>query len=402
MSISSFIGVRYSGLGISAGGEGNGFLSFISLVSLFGMTLGVIALIVVVSVMNGFDSELKRRILGVVPHLVVSGEVDQALVDDPRVVARAPFIERHGLLLNGSQSQLVTLYGIDAPHEHEMSIVLENMTLGSLEDLDNEPHGIVIGRVLAYRLGLVVGDSLTIVIPKPSAGGHRFSPSVAHARLVGTFELESELDYRLALVNVTELKRVLNLPSVDTRLRLANVFDAPSLNRTLASGNALHTSDWTQQYGDFFEAVKMEKIMMFILLSLIVAIAAFNIISSLSVMVMDKQKDIAVLRTFGLSPFRVMLIFLIQGVVVGAVGIIMGSILGLALAHNITEVVSFFEELLGGKMLAGTYFDSVPTDVRYGDVLIIIVVAFMISVLATLYPAWRAASLKPAEILRYE
>ena len=146
----------------------------------------------------------------------------------------------------------------------------------------------------------------------------------------------------------------------------------------------------------------MEKIMMFVLLSLIVAIAAFNIISSLSVMVMDKQKDIAVLRTFGLSPFRVMLIFVIQGVVVGAAGILMGSILGLVLAHNITEVVGFFEELSGGKMLAGTYFDSVPTDVRYGDVLVIIMIAFLISVLATLYPAWRAASLKPAEILRYE
>ncbi|MBQ74678.1 MAG: lipoprotein-releasing system transmembrane subunit LolC [Gammaproteobacteria bacterium] len=402
MSVSSFIGIRYSGFGASPGAAENRFLSFISLVSLFGMTLGVIALIVVVSVMNGFDSELKRRILGVVPHLVVSGEVDPALLDDPRIVARAPFIERHGLLLNGSLSQLVTLYGIDVLSESEMSIVPENMTQGSMEDLGDEQHGIVIGRVLAYRLGLVLGDSLTMVIPEPSAGGHRFSPRVSQVRLVGTFELESELDYRLALLNITELQRIVGGPAADTRVRLNNVFDAPALNGALTSGEGSNVRDWTQQYGDFFEAVKMEKIMMFVLLSLIVAIAAFNIISSLSVMVMDKQKDIAVLRTFGLSPFRVMLIFVIQGVVVGAAGILMGSILGLVLAHNITEVVGFFEELSGGKMLAGTYFDSVPTDVRYGDVLVIIMIAFLISVLATLYPAWRAASLKPAEILRYE
>lgn len=404
MNLSAFVGFRYSGFSTSAGVSttDNRFLSFISLVSLFGMMLGVIALIVVVSVMNGFDSELKRRILGVVPHVVVSGPIDPASInDDRRIIASAPFITRNGLLLNGSNSQLVALYGIDSSLEHKMSIIPDQMIQGSIQELGDTQHGVVIGRPLAYRLGVMVGDMLTLVIPEPSGDGSRFTPKIARLRLVGTFELESELDYRLALLNYSTLQQIVDAPSVDTRLRLANVFDAPALSKALSRG-ATSTRNWTQQYGDFFETVRMEKIMMFILLSLIVAIAAFNIISSLSMMVKDKQKDIAVLRTFGLSPAGVMLIFVIQGTVVGAVGILAGTLVGLALAHNITEVVAFFEGLSGGKMLAGTYFDSVPTDVRYSDVLIIVIIASLISILATLYPAWRAASLRPAEILRYE
>ena len=283
-----------------------------------------------------------------------------------------------------------------------MSIVPDHMIQGSMQDLGDAPHGVVIGRPLAYRLGAMVGDMLTLVIPEASGDGNHFTPKIARLRLVGTFELDSELDYRLALLNYSELQRIVAAPSIDTRLTLGDVFDAPAISRALAHGGTTKVRNWTQQYGDFFETVRMEKIMMFVLLSLIVAIAAFNIISSLSMMVKDKQKDIAVLRTFGLSPAGVMLVFIIQGTVIGMVGILAGTLAGLALAHNITEVVGFFEELSGSKMLAGTYFDSVPTDVRYSDVLIIIIVAFLISILATLYPAWRASSLRPAEILRDE
>jgi len=404
VNLSIFVGFRYSGFVVSSGSPtDNRFLSFISLVSLFGMMLGVTALIVVVSVMNGFDSELKRRILGVIPHVVVSGLIDPVSVDDDqRIIASAPFITRSGLFLEGNSSQLVTLHGIDWSREREMSIVPDHMIQGSMQDLGDALHGVVIGRPLAYRLGAMVGDMLTLVIPEPSGDGNRFTPKIARLRLVGTFELDSELDYRLALLNYSELQRIVAAPSIDTRLRLGNVFDAPALSRELARGDATKTRDWTQQYGDFFDTVRMEKIMMFVLLSLIVTIAAFNIVSSLSMMVKDKQRDIAVLRTFGLSPAGVMLVFMIQGTVIGVVGILAGTLFGLALAYNITEVVGFFEELSGSKMLAGTYFDSVPTDVRFSDVLIIIVVAFLISILATLYPAWRAASLRPAEILRHE
>lgn len=364
--------------------------------------LGVTALIVVVSVMNGFDSELKRRILGVIPHLVVSGHIDPALVEsDQRIIASAPFISRSGLILDGNNSLLVAVYGIDALRESEMSIIPDHMIQGSMQDLNQTRHGVVVGRPLAYRLGVMVGDMLTLVIPEPSRDGNRFTPKIARLRLVGTFELDSELDYRLVMLNYSELQRIVAAPSLDTRFRLGNVFDAPALSRSLARGGT-KTSNWTEQYGDFFETVRMEKTMMFVLLSLIVTIAAFNIVSSLSMMVKDKQKDIAVLRTFGLSPAGAMLIFVIQGTVIGAVGILAGTLIGLGLAHNITEVVAFFEELSGGKVLAGTYFDSVPTDVRYRDVLIIIIVAFLISILATLYPAWRAATLRPAEILRHE
>jgi lipoprotein-releasing system permease protein len=387
---------------------GNRYLSFISLVSLIGMVLGVIALIVVVSVMNGFDTELKRRILGVVPHVVVSEGLDLTLINaDDRVLASAPFISRSGLLLEGKTSQLVTLQGIDSDVEHMMSILPSYMVQGSMEDLSATSTGIIVGRPLAYRLGAMIGDRLTMIIPEPSIDGNRVTPKIAKFQLVGTFELNSEVDYRLAMVNYTQLQQIVGASTIDTRLRLVDVFDAPAVSAEITAGlfsgdRSLKVINWTDQYGDFFETVKMEKIMMFLLLSLIVAIAAFNIVSSLSMMVKDKRSDIAVLRTFGLSPGGIMRIFMIQGAVIGVMGVLIGTILGLLLASHITEVVGFFEELLGSRMLAGTYFDSVPSDVRYADIFIIVLVALMISFLATLYPAWRAASLQPAEVLRNE
>ena len=205
MNLSAFVGFRYSGVSPVSHAD-NRFLSFISLVSLFGMMLGVTALIVVVSVMNGFDSELKRRILGVIPHVVVSGHVDPAVNDDQRIIASAPFIARSGLLLDGNSSQIVALHGIDSSREHEMSIVPDHMIQGSMQDLGDARHGVVIGRPLAYRLGAMVGDMLTLVIPEPSGDGNRFTPKIARLRLVGTFELDSELDYRLALLNYSELQ----------------------------------------------------------------------------------------------------------------------------------------------------------------------------------------------------
>ncbi len=403
MNISTFIGVRYSGLGFFTKGSENKFLSFITLVSLIGMALGVIALIVVVSVMNGFDTELKRRILGVVPHVVVSGEIDvELMMSDSRVVAMAPFLSRIALLLDGDNSQLIMLNGVDASREREMSIVPAHMTQGSIEDLGRSAHGIIIGRPLAYRLGAIVGDTLTMVIPEPSVKGNSISPRVTRVHLVGTFELDAQLDYGLALINYQYLQRIVGTEAVDTRLKLANVFDAPNVAADYSAFDNVKTEDWTQQYGDFFETVKMEKVMMFMLLLLIVTIAAFNIVSSLSMMVKDKQRDIAVLRTFGLSSAGVMKIFMTQGAVIGVIGIFVGTVLGLLLAHNITEVVGFFETLLGSRLLAGTYFDSVPTDVRYADVLLIVIVTFAISLLATLYPAIRAASLQPAAVLKSE
>ncbi len=386
----------------------NRYLSFISLVSLIGMVLGVIALIVVVSVMNGFDTELKRRILGVVPHVVVKGDLDLSVVEsDQRILASAPFISRSGLLLEGRTSQLVTLQGIDSSVEFKMSILPDYMVQGSMQNLNHTPQGIIIGRQLAYRLGAMLGDGLTIIIPEPSEDGNRVIPKIARFQLVGTFEMDSEVDYRLALVNYAQLQLIVGEPKPDTRLRLLDVFDAPAINAGLAAGlfsggRSLDATDWTEQYGDFFETVKMEKIMMFILLSLIVAIAAFNIVSSLSMMVKDKRSDIAVLRTFGLSPGGVMQVFMIQGAVIGVAGVVIGTVLGLILASYITEIVGFFEQLLGGRMLAGTYFDSVPTDVRFADIIIIVLVTLGISFLATLYPAWRAASLQPADVLRNE
>ncbi len=401
MMLSAFIGLRYSGFGFSGSASGNRFLSFISLASLIGMVLGVIALIVVVSVMNGFDAELKRRILGVVPHVVIDTP-DIDLTGEPGVIASVVFLQRNALVLDGKASHLLTLNGIEAKQEGRISIIPKHMIHGSLDELAARPNGLVLGRPLAYRLGLLVGDQVTVVIPEPSVDGQTISPKIARLVLVGTFELDAELDYRLGLVNVDHLSAIVGNVPVQTRLRLNDVFDAARVSAETSRRYGVSTTNWTTQYGDFFETVKMEKVMMFVLLSLIVAIAAFNIVSSLSMMVKDKRGDIAVLRTFGLSSRRIMAIFVTQGVVIGVLGIVVGTVFGLAIAHNVTGLVAYLEGLFGGKMLAGTYFDSVPSDVRYADVALITLVAFIISVLATLYPAWRAASLQPVEVLRHE
>ncbi len=406
MRLPLFIGIRYAGLGGSGGLPASGtgrYLKFVSSVSLLGMVLGVIALIVVVSVMNGFDRELKRRILGVVPHMVVEGVLDpEYWQNDRRILAAGPFLSRSGLLLDGKATQFVLIQGIDAMREGDMSILPGHMTEGSMDELASDEQGMVMGRPLAWRLGYVVGDVVTVVIPEPSGDGRRVQPHVLRLRLTGTFEVDSELDYRLLLVNVTNLQRAVGKSSPDTRLRLANLFDVSPVLLSLEGMGQKVVFTWTGRYGDFFETVKMEKIMMFILLSLVVTIAAFNIISSLSMMVRDKQGDIAVLRTFGLSPGNVMRVFVVQGAVIGLAGTLIGAVFGLVLAHNITDIVHFLEQWSGRKVLAGTYFDSVPSDVRYGDVLMVMVVTFTISLTAAIYPSWRAARLRPADVLRYE
>ena len=394
MMTPAYIGLRYS----RARGE-NRFLSFITWVSLLGLALGVVALIVVVSVMNGFDTELKRRILGAVPHVVVEGLSREELEDIPGVSAAGRFSSQSVLLVNGSASELVSLYGIEPQNERAMSIIPDHMTFGAMKLLGE--GGIVLGEPLAYRLGLMQGDSVTVLLPVVK-DAWRLDTKVINATLVGTFELDSELDYHLSLMNVESIDRVLGSTTRSYRLRLNDIFAAPGLAKELKLNNKVTVSDWSGDYGDFFRTVKMEKVMMFLLLMLVVGIAAFSIVSSLSMLVKEKKFDIAVLRTCGLSSRDVTMIFVVQGAVIGICGIVLGAIVGLPLAYYVTEVVSAIESLFGGSMLAGTYFDSIPSDVRLLDVIAILVVSLLISLAATIYPAYRAASVNPAEVLRYE
>lgn len=397
-SVSWFIGFRYSGTR-----SNSLFLSFISLISLIGVTLGVVALTIVVSVMNGFDSELKRRILGSVPHVVIDGvtELDGRVAGDDRVRAVAPFIRRQGMLVNGVFDQLVGVYGIVPETENRISEIPAHINEPLTALLEPGGNRVVIGQGLANRAGLGTGDLITLVIPEPSPGGKSVSPKIGQLEVSGFFELGSELDYRLILLHIDDLKAITGSEKSGYRLSLNDVFTATVvvhwLEDVLAPG--ARVSDWTREYGNFFETVRMEKVMMFILLALVIAIAAFNIISSLSMMVKEKQADIAVLRTLGMSSGRVMMIFVIQGGLIGVLGTLLGILVGVPLAVYIPEIVHFFEQALGGRMLAGTYFDRVPSDVRAPDIAAVLLVSLSITMLATLYPAWRAARLRPAEVL---
>ena len=407
MSVSSYIGLRFS-----LSQKGSAFLSFITRVSMIGLTLGVIALIVVVSVMNGFDSQLKYRILGAVPHMLIEGGQSAALTsslkavieDQPEVVAYTPFLKRDGILIQAKTNRLVAVYGIDPVMEVGASVLPQHISEGDILDLKPGSNRIIVGRSLAVQLGLWPDDTITLLIPEPSKRGSMVVPRIARVKLAGTFELRSELDYALVLMNLEDLKRISG-NEADIRLTLDDVFQVSKVRQALATNGFdkdLQVSDWTQDYGDFFATVRMEKMMMFVLLTLIVMIAAFNTISGLSMMVKEKQAEIAVLRTMGLSRGRVMQIFIVQGSIIGLVGTLMGVILGIPLAYHVTEVVGFFEDLLGSRMLAGTYFDRVPTDVRIVDIVVIIFVSLLISILATLYPAYRAARVEPATALSGE
>lgn len=407
MNVPLFIGLRFS-----TAHKGSSFLSFITRVSMIGLMLGVMSLIVVVSVMNGFDSQLKYRILGAIPHVIVSGDTNDTRPDKSHGAIQSEqltaigdgarssaFLGRKGIVIKGRDNRIIAVHGILPEQEKYASVIPENMKLGHVDLLKAGSNNIVLGQGMASQLAVWPGDKMTLIIPTATASGQLISPKLATVVLVGTFELQSELDYSLALMHLQDLKNIVKTEHHDTRLTLNNIFNVSSYQTALAP---LDVVDWTQEYGDFFETVKMEKIMMFMLLTLIVMIAAFNTVSGLSMMVKDKKGEIAVLRTMGLSRGQVMQIFIVQGSVIGVSGTLLGMLLGIPLAYHVTEVVGFVEDLMGGRMLAGTYFDRVPTDVRFLDTLVIVLVSFLISILATLYPAYRATKLEPAEVLRSE
>jgi lipoprotein-releasing system permease protein len=373
-------------------------------VSFFGLVLGVVALLVVVSVMNGFDRELRTRILGVVPNLVVSGttveEVRRSAGD--KAVAVAPFKEAQVMLLSEQGSHLIALYGIepDARAEARMSILPDAMIDGSIDNLAGDQLELILGVSVARRLGLISGDSVSVIVPRLTESGRLLKPRVFKAVLAGTFEVGSELDYRLGVMALTDMLTMTD-NRTDVRVKLANIFAAPMLARQL-DADGLTVTDWSDRYGDFFETVRMEKIMMFILLSFVIAVASFSIVSGLSMLVDSKRRDIAVLRTMGMSESGVLAVFLVQGISVALTGIVVGLILGIPLAHYTPAIMGSLETIFGFSIVEGTYFDQIPTDVRWPDVAVIVVVAFVISLLATLYPSIKASRLQPAAILRYE
>jgi len=421
--LEAFIGLRYV-----RAKRRNHFISFISLISMLGIALGVTTLITVISVMNGFEKELRARILGAIAHATIQ-PVEGALLEwrevigkveqHPEVDGAAPYIEE-GVWLQGQESSGALIRGIDPAYEVNVSEIEQKMLSGRLADLVPGDYGIILGIGLASRLRVGPGDRVTVIAPRLKATPVGASPLMRRFTVVGVFEFgEFENDSALALVHMEDAARLLRLPegaAGGVRLHLKELYRAWSVARDISTeltrqgaGEGGSTAfyrvrDWTQERGNLFQAVRTEKTVMWVILSLIIAVAAFNIISMLVMVVTDKQADIAILKTMGARPGTIMRIFVIQGSVIGVVGTLLGVIGGILLASHIGSVVPFLERLFGFSLFPSDiyYITELPSDLRSADVIKFALMSLAMSLLSTIYPSWRAARTHPAEALSYE
>jgi len=392
------------------------FVSFISLMSLLGVAVGVAALIVVISVMNGFENELRERLLAMTSHAAITApegrlsdwqQVVESAREMPGVAAAAPYVEIQGMLGNGASLKAALIRGVDPALEPGVSQVDENMVMGNLDSLGEHGHGIILGRLLAAELGVAPGDGVTLMVPKVEGAG--LVPRLRRFTVTGVFEVGmQEQDGVLALIDMRDAADILGLGDAVTgvRLRLDNLFSAPAVSRRVAArlGPGFVARDWTEENASYFRAVRIEKTMMTIILSLVVAVAAFNIVATLVMVVTDKRSEIAILRTLGLSSGGVMRAFLVQGIVIGLAGTVLGATLGIPVALNVETIAGGIERLLGMEFMPADlyYIASLPSDLRLPDVARILVLAFVLCAGSTLYPAFRASRTQPAEALRYD
>ena len=408
-----FIGLRYT-----RAKRRNHFISFISLTSMLGIALGVAALITVLSVMNGFQNELRTRILGAASHVQISGTGDvladwqsvaELAASNPRVIAAAPYINAQGMLTFDGAVRGSVIRGVLPEREDRVVEIGRHMKAGTLAALKPGEFGIALGSELARSLAVIVGDKLTLIAPQGQVTPAGIVPRLKQFRVVGIFEMGMfEYDSTLALIHLEDAQKLYRMEDKvsGVRLKLHDMFESRQVAMALLPklGADAYISDWTRSHANFFRAVQMEKNVMFIILLLIVAVAAFNIVSTLVMAVTDKQPDIAILRTLGAAPSGIMAVFIVQGALIGIIGTLMGVCGGVLLALNIDVVVPFIEGLFGVHFLAKDiyYISELPSDLHGSDVLLIAVVSFVLSLLATLYPSWRASRVNPAEALRYE
>lgn len=408
-----FIGLRYT-----RAKRRNHFISFISLTSMFGITLGVMAMITVLSVMNGFEKEVRERILDMVSHLTITkyndslpgwSDVVELAKQQPHVIAAAPYVEAQGMLIHGSHVNGSIIRGILPAMEPSVSQVGKHMIKGKLNDLIPGQFGIILGRDLARILDVNVGGKVTLVTPSAEVTPAGVVPRLKRFTVVGIFYIGMyEYDSSMALVHMSDARRVFRLEDgvSGVRLKLDDLFRAPQVRVELQKTELgqYWIRDWSSYHANWFHAVKIEKRMIFLLLLLIVAVAAFNIVSTLVMMVTDKESDIAILRTLGMSPASILKIFMVQGTLIGVIGTLLGIALGVSLSLNMETVVPFVEHLFGVHFLdPGVYYiNELPSDLHWSDVWMISSVSLLMGVLATLYPAWRASRTQPAEALRYE
>jgi lipoprotein-releasing system permease protein len=395
----------------------NGFISFISMASILGILIGTMALITTISVMNGFQEELRNRILGMVSHATIDG-LDGPLQDwqhaiavakqDPRVLGAAPYVETESLL-QGRRRQGAMIRGVLPEREDSVSDLGAKMKLGKLSDLTPGGWNIILGRELALQLGVRVGDDVNVFVSEATVTPVGPVPRARQFHVVGIFEVGAqEYDFGLAVVHMQDAQKLMRMDQGVTgvRLKLTDIWDAWNVARSLADRmeGYYRVHDWSRDHSNFFRSLKMEKTVMFVLLSLVIAIAAFNLVSSLVMLVQDKQSDIAILRTLGLSPGAVMRLFMVQGTVIGIVGVGLGVVSGVLLSENLSILVHFIERLTGSELMPADvyYISGVPTAVEPADVALVAVVAFFMCLIATIYPAMRASRTDPASALRYE
>ncbi|PQA76078.1 lipoprotein-releasing ABC transporter permease subunit [Rhodoferax sp. TS-BS-61-7] len=410
------IGWRYTRAGRAT--RRNGFISFISGVSMLGIALGVAALIIVLSVMNGFQKEVRDRMLGVVSHIEVFAPGGQALADvdrtlreardNPQVVGAAPFVAAQALVARGEDMKGAMVRGIDPAREPEVSDVATGAQAAVLAQLVPGEFGVVLGGELARSMGVVKGDRVTLIAPSGQVTPAGVVPRLKQMTVVGTFDSgHYEYDSALVFVHWEDAAKIFRLEGpTGVRLKLKDLHRArevaQELSRTM-SGDLL-LRDWTRQNRTWFAAVQVEKRMMFIILTLIVAVAAFNLVSTLVMTVTDKRADIAILRTLGASPGSIMGIFVVQGAMVGVIGTLAGLLLGLGVAFNIDVIVPALERLLGASFLPQDIYliSRMPSDPQQSDIVPVAVISLLMAFVATLYPSWRASQVNPAEALRYE
>lgn len=412
--ISLYIGLRYT-----RAKRRNHYISFISLASVIGIALGVMVLITVLSVMNGFDTEIKDKIFGMAQQVTVQtlqGSVpnwvslNDKLKSQPNVLAAAPYIQNQGMLNYGNQTSGVLVNGINPTLQKNISVLHEKVVEGSMKSLKPRSFGIVIGRKLADDLGVSVGDRVKLITPQATMTPVGIIPTYKLFKVVGVFEVGGGFgfDRSMVYINLSDAQALYRMGKSVTglALKINDLYNAPTVAYNIAGtlSSDYVVGDWTRQYGAFFKAIRMEKTMMFVILMFIIAVAAFNLVSTLVMVVTDKQADIAILRTLGASPRAIMRIFIVQGSVIGIFGTLLGVIGGIILALNATEIVSAIERLFHVKFISSSiyFINYLPSRLEWSDVWHIGLAALAMALLATLYPAWRASRTQPAEALRYE
>lgn len=407
-----FIGLRYT-----RSRKKNHFVSFISFSSMLGIGLGVMVLVTVLSVMNGFDQEIHDRFFGMAPEITVTGhneklsnwpDLVKKIQTIPEIKALAPYVGGQGLLTHDGQVLPIILTGISPEKEQGVTHLEDKLLAGTMKDLNH--FGMILGKGLADSLGIMIGDKVTVMIPQATVTPAGMIPRFKRFTVVGVFTAGTGFgfDTKLAFINIEDAQKLLQMGTdvSGIKMKIDNVYQAPELSDRLSRllGEEYQVGNWTQQFGAFFQAVKMEKTMMFLILMLIIAVAAFNLVASLVMVVNDKQAEIAIMRTIGATPATILKIFIVQGLMVGVVGTLLGLAGGLVLASNATTIVNHLQSLFNVKVLSSSiYFvDYLPSKILWSDLWQICALALLMSFLATIYPAWRASKTVIAEALHYE